>query len=89
MQVVDRPPMRMPGRSKNGFTVVEHGAADLVLAAAFSPSGTRIALCSADHKIRVFDLDEDKNWSLLDQWRGHDAEVLDVSSSQSFSLLLA
>ena len=78
--------MSVPGTAKTGFTLIEHGAADIVLAASFSLSGTRITLCSADHKIRVFDLDEKESWSLTDQWRGHDAEVLDVSSSPSVSL---
>lgn len=75
--------MKPPDRPRTGFTVVEHGAADIILAAAFNHSGTRITLCSADHKIRVYDLDEEKKWSLVDQWRGHDAEVLDVGSSHS------
>ena len=81
--------MKPPGRPRTGFTVIEHGAADIILAAAFNHSGTRITLCSADHKIRVYDLDEEKRWSLVDQWRGHDAEVLDVGSSHSFFFLPA
>lgn len=63
---------------KNGFQSFEHAAADIVLAASFNSSGTRIVLCSADHKIRVYNIDEDNEYFLVDQWRGHDAEVLDV-----------
>lgn len=64
---------------KNGFNSFEHGAADIVLATSFNSSGTRIAICSADHKIRVYNIDQDDVWSLMDQWRGHDGEVLDAS----------
>ena len=65
-------------RQESGFTNVEHGANDIILAATFNHQGTRIALCSADHKIRVFDLSAKNDWHLIDQWRGHDAAVLDV-----------
>ena len=50
-----------------------------MLAASFNPSGTRIVLCSADHKIRVYNIDQSDEYFLVDQWRGHDAEVLDAS----------
>ncbi len=63
---------------KSGFQSFEHAAADIVLAASFNPAGTRAALCSADHKIRVYSINRDKEWTLLEQFRGHDAEVLDV-----------
>ena len=63
---------------KNGFQSFEHAAADIVLAASFNSSGTRIALCSADHKIRVYDIDGEDCWVLRDVWRGHDAEILDA-----------
>ena len=63
---------------KNGFQSFEHAAADIVLAASFNSSGTRIALCSADHKIRVYDMDGEDSWILTDVWRGHDAEILDA-----------
>lgn len=64
---------------KSGFQSFEHAAADIVLAAGFNPSGTRIVLCSADHKIRVYNIDQKDEYFLADQWRGHDAEVLDAS----------
>lgn len=60
------------------FRNFEHGAADVVLAVAFNTAGTRIALGSSDHKIRVFDIEQDETSTLVDQWRGHDAEVLDI-----------
>ena len=64
---------------RNGFQSFEHAAADIVLAASFNSSGTRIILCSADHKIRVYNIDQSDEFFLVDQWRGHDAEVLDAS----------
>lgn len=63
---------------KYGFQSFEHAAHDIMLAACFNPSGTRIILCSADHKIRVYNIHANDEYSLVDQWRGHDAEVLDV-----------
>ena len=50
-----------------------------MLAAAFNSSGTRIVLCSADHRIRVYNIHQSEEYFLIDQWRGHDAEVLDAS----------
>ena len=64
---------------RNGFQSFEHAAADIVLAASFNSSGTRIILCSADHKIRVYNIDQSDEYFSVDQWRGHDAEVLDAS----------
>ena len=68
---------------KNGFTQYNGDQSAEVLSAAFSPSGTRIARASADHKIRVYDAGADHAWLLLDQWRGHDGEVNDVSQPGS------
>lgn len=68
----------------HGFTTVEHEAQDIVIAAAFNPSGTRIATGSADHRIRVYDIDANGQWSVVDQWRGHDAEVSEVGQSLRF-----
>lgn len=65
--------------NKTGFRNFDHGAADIVLAAEFNPSGTRLAVCSADHKIRLFAVGHGDAWVLVDQWRGHDAEILDAS----------
>ena len=64
---------------EHGFTNFDHGAANVVLAVSFNSSGSRLALGSADHKIRVYDIEQDEKSTLIDQWRGHDAEVLDAS----------
>lgn len=66
--------------SKTGFRNFDHGAADVILAAEFNSSGTHLAVCSADHKIRLFAIGQEDAWILMDQWRGHDAEILDASS---------
>lgn len=69
-----------PGGSvEHGFRNFDLGAADIILAMAYNSSGTRIAIGSADHRIRVYDLEQNDDWSSIDQWRGHDAEVLDAS----------
>ena len=65
--------------AEHGFRNFDHGAADIILAIAYNSSGTRIASGSADHRIRVYDLKQNDDWVLIDQWRGHDAEVLDAS----------
>ena len=62
-----------------GFQSFEHAAEDMVLAASFNDAGTRIVLCSADHKIRVYNIGAIDEYTIVDQWRGHDAEVLDAS----------
>ncbi len=74
--------------SGGGFRSFDHGAVDVVLAAAFNSSGTRIAICSADHKIRTYNVEQDNSWTLIDQWRGHDGEVLDASSSSPHAMFI-
>ncbi|MCJ1387322.1 epoxide hydrolase, soluble (sEH) [Xylographa bjoerkii] len=60
-----------------GFQSLAHSSNDLVLAAHFNEYGTRLVTGSADHRIRVFDLNQE-HWQLTDLWRGHNGEVLDV-----------
>ena len=67
---------------RHGFQSFEHAAADIILAASFNAAGTRVVICSADHRIRVYSIDKEREWTLLDQFRGHDAEVLDVCTYQ-------
>lgn len=69
----------MPTTSKDGFQDLDHRATDVVLAAEFNHSGSHLVVCSADHRIRLFMADQRDTWSLIDQWRGHDAEILDAS----------
>lgn len=61
-----------------GFQTFNHGHQDLVLAVDFNYYGTRMATASSDHRLRVWDR-KDESWVLVDGWRGHDAEIVDVS----------
>lgn len=65
--------------TKTGFHKFDHGATDTILAAEFNSSGTHLAVCSADHKIRLFAVGQGDAWTLVDQWRGHDGEILEAS----------
>lgn len=44
----------------------------------FNFYGTRMVTASADHKLKVFDRKDD-NWTLIDTWSAHSAEITDVS----------
>ncbi|KAF1983319.1 WD40 repeat-like protein [Aulographum hederae CBS 113979] len=61
----------------NSFQTFDHGHEDLVLAVDFNMYGTRMATASSDHTIKVWDKKNDE-WFVTDQWRAHDAEVVDV-----------
>ena len=41
--------------------------------------GKRKVTGSADHRLKVYDHLPDGQWKLIDTWRGHDAEILDVT----------
>lgn len=60
------------------FSTFHHGHQDLVLAADYNFYGNRLATASSDHKLKVWDKKGDE-WVLIDEWRGHDAEITDVS----------
>lgn len=60
-----------------GFQAFSHGHNDLVLAVDFNYYGTRMVTASSDHRLKVWDR-KDESWSLIDTWRGHDAEIVDV-----------
>lgn len=66
-----------------GFQGLAHNSNDVVLTAHFNDHGTRLVTGSADHRIRVFDLEESK-WTLTDLWRGHNGAILDVRLSKSY-----
>jgi nucleoporin SEH1 len=74
-----------------GYLTFEEGEGDVVLAVDFNHYGTRMVTASADHKLKVWDRKDD-NWALVDSWRSHDAEIVDVSSvlllPQSFHAFL-
>ncbi|KAI0084687.1 WD40 repeat-like protein [Irpex rosettiformis] len=53
---------------------------DLVTDAAYDFYGLRLATCSLDQRIKVWQLDErDGTWSVEDDWKAHDAAITKVS----------
>ncbi|KAK3088946.1 hypothetical protein LTR53_019876, partial [Teratosphaeriaceae sp. CCFEE 6253] len=65
--------------AQDGFHRFSHGHLDLVLATAFNLYGTRMATASSDHRVKVWDRnDQTGQWIVIDVWTAHDAEVTDV-----------
>jgi len=63
----------------NGFHRYSHGHTDLVLAVSHNTDGTRAATASSDHRVKVWERDEASGqWSAIDTWIAHDAEVTDI-----------
>lgn len=61
------------------FQTFSHGHQDLVLAVDFNYFGTRMVTASSDHRLKVWDK-KDESWTLVESWKAHDAEILDVSN---------
>lgn len=59
-----------------------HGHQDLVLAIDFNYFGTRMVTASSDHRLKVWDKKDDA-WTLVESWKAHDAEIVDVSYQSS------
>lgn len=65
--------------SVHDFAPFKASTVETTVCAHFDRYGTRLATGSADHRIRIYDLDPDTDtWTLLDVWRGHHAEVTEV-----------
>jgi nucleoporin SEH1 len=60
------------------FQTFSHGHQDLVLAVDFNYFGTRMVTASSDHRLKVWDK-KNESWVLVESWKAHDAEILDVS----------
>lgn len=60
------------------FQTFTHGHQDLVLAVDFNYFGTRMVTASSDHRLKVWDK-KDETWLLIESWKAHDAEIVDVS----------
>ncbi len=71
----------------SAFTLLPHGFKDMAECAAYNDYGTRLAIGSADGKVKVFDKVEDMDpktdgkYELCDTWAAHNAEVFQVSCS--------
>lgn len=68
------------------FQTFSHGHQDLVLAVDFNYFGTRMVTASSDHRLKVWDKKDD-SWSLVESWKAHDAEIVDVSRTTLLSNL--
>ena len=77
-------PFTIAMATDRGFTTFDHGHNDLVLAVDFNFYGTRMVTASSDHRLKVWDKKDD-TWALIDTWRGHDAEVVDVKWNGPFT----
>ncbi|KAF9734555.1 hypothetical protein PMIN03_012165 [Paraphaeosphaeria minitans] len=66
-----------------GFQSFAHGHQDLVLAVDFNYFGTRMVTASSDHRLKVWDKKEE-SWSLVESWKAHDAEIVDVKWNGPF-----
>jgi nucleoporin SEH1 len=73
--------------SERNFQTFSHGHQDLVLAVDFNYFGTRMVTASSDHRLKVWDKKDDA-WTLIESWRAHDAEIVDVSTNVLSSNLL-
>jgi nucleoporin SEH1 len=71
--------------AERSFQTFAHGHQDLVLAVDFNYFGTRMVTASSDHRLKVWDK-KDESWTLVESWKAHDAEVVDVSAPFRFVL---
>lgn len=55
-----------------------HGHEDLVQSIHYNFYGDRLVTGSSDHRIKVWNRKPDGEFELVDTWRGHDAEVMEV-----------
>ncbi|KAF2019474.1 WD40 repeat-like protein [Aaosphaeria arxii CBS 175.79] len=69
--------------AERSFQTFSHGHQDLVLAVDFNYFGTRMVTASSDHRLKVWDKKDD-SWSLVDSWKAHDAEIVDVKWNGPF-----
>ncbi|KAL4254361.1 Protein transport protein SEC13 [Abortiporus biennis] len=61
-------------------SLIENAHNDLVTDAAYDFYGLRLATCSLDQRIKVWQLDEVQGtWSVEDDWKAHDAAITKVS----------
>ncbi|KAH8101864.1 WD40 repeat-like protein [Cristinia sonorae] len=60
--------------------LIQNAHSDLVTDASYDFYGLRLATCSLDQRIKIWQLDESTgNWTVEDEWKAHDAAVTKVS----------
>lgn len=69
----------------NASGTFPHNHLDIINAMHYNADGSRLVTASSDHRIKVFAkvmVGDDQEWRLVDTWRGHDAEVMEVIRTQ-------
>lgn len=59
------------------FQKIENSSGDVILAIDHNLYGNRVVLASSDHFLRVYEK-SNAQWTLIDSWRGHASEILQV-----------
>ncbi|KAF3938910.1 hypothetical protein ABW19_dt0200257 [Dactylella cylindrospora] len=81
---------KKPAKSSSYAISVTTGHEDLLHSVAYDFYGQRIATCSSDQCIKVFDSTEDGEWKENDKWRAHDASISKIAwAHPSFGQILA
>jgi len=62
------------------FTLLNHGHSDMVEVGAYNTYGTKFATGCADGRVKVLAKNRGAEWNLIETFRAHDGEVLDVST---------
>ncbi|RVD80345.1 uncharacterized protein DFL_008244 [Arthrobotrys flagrans] len=75
----------------SSYTIpVSTGHEDLLHGVAYDFYGQRIATCSSDQRIKVFDATDAGEWKENDAWRAHDANISKIAwAHPSFGQILA
>lgn len=61
------------------FIPITHDHQDVIHDIAYDYYGRRIATCSSDHSVKVFDLSENEQWTLSASWKVHSGSVWRVT----------
>ena len=79
--MTDIPITAAVGNDASGFRSFKDTPSPRPLGLSLNVSGDRLAVALSDHRLRVCSRGKDlaSEWELLDEWRAHDAEILDAS----------